>query len=201
MQPWCTPFPVWSQSIVPCPVLTVASWPAYRFFRRLVRLSGIPISLEIFQFVVIHTVKDSSIVTGAYVDVFSGILLLFLLSSWCWQLESGKVSFSRKMSFVMQNTLGISYNSYCNNCPLSLFAVTMKRFFLYFHQENLVSFLEVNLTKLWGSLKIEAPQRVHAAMKFKTKTTTKCLLLSRKAMTNLDTILKSRDITLPKRSI
>ena len=25
MQPWCTPFPIWNQSIVPCPVLTVAS--------------------------------------------------------------------------------------------------------------------------------------------------------------------------------
>ena len=27
-QPWCSPFPIWSQSVVPCPVLTVASWPA-----------------------------------------------------------------------------------------------------------------------------------------------------------------------------
>ena len=26
--PWCTPFPIWNQSVVPCPVLTVASWPA-----------------------------------------------------------------------------------------------------------------------------------------------------------------------------
>ena len=33
-QPWHTPFPIWNQSIVPCPVLTVASWPAYRFLRR-----------------------------------------------------------------------------------------------------------------------------------------------------------------------
>ena len=31
IQPWCTPFPSWNQSVVPCPVLTVASWPAYRF--------------------------------------------------------------------------------------------------------------------------------------------------------------------------
>ena len=34
IQPWCTPFPIWNQSIVPCPVLTVASWPAHRFLRR-----------------------------------------------------------------------------------------------------------------------------------------------------------------------
>ena len=28
IQLWCTPFQIWNQSIVPCPVLTVASWPA-----------------------------------------------------------------------------------------------------------------------------------------------------------------------------
>ena len=29
IQPWRIPFPIWNQSVVPCPVLTVASWPAY----------------------------------------------------------------------------------------------------------------------------------------------------------------------------
>ena len=51
IQPWCTPFPIWNQSVVPCPVLTVASWPAYRFLRRQVRRSGIPTSFRIFQFI------------------------------------------------------------------------------------------------------------------------------------------------------
>ena len=44
IQPWRAPFPIWNQSVVPFPVLTVASWPAYRFLRRQVRWSGIPIS-------------------------------------------------------------------------------------------------------------------------------------------------------------
>ena len=48
VQPYCTPFSIWKQSVVPCPVLTVASWPAYRFLRRHIRWSGIPISLRIF---------------------------------------------------------------------------------------------------------------------------------------------------------
>ena len=48
-QPWRTPFPIWNQSVVPCPVLTVASWPAYRFLKRQVRWSGIPISFRIFH--------------------------------------------------------------------------------------------------------------------------------------------------------
>ena len=49
IQPWLTLFLIWNQSVVPCPVLTVASWPAYRFLRRQVRWSGIPISSRIFQ--------------------------------------------------------------------------------------------------------------------------------------------------------
>ena len=49
IQPWRTPFPIWNQSVVPCPVLTVASWPAYRFLKRQVRWSGIPISFRIFH--------------------------------------------------------------------------------------------------------------------------------------------------------
>ena len=44
LKPWCTPFPILNQFIIPHPILTVASWPAYRFLRKQVRWSGIPIS-------------------------------------------------------------------------------------------------------------------------------------------------------------
>ena len=63
--------------VAPCPVLTVASWPAYRFLRRQVRWSDIPISLRIFQFVVIHTVKGFGIVSKAEVDVFLELSCFF----------------------------------------------------------------------------------------------------------------------------
>ena len=49
MQPWHTPFPICNQSVVPCPVLTVASWPAYKFLERQIRWSGIPISFRNFH--------------------------------------------------------------------------------------------------------------------------------------------------------
>ena len=49
IQPWCTPFLIWNQSVVPCAVLIVASWPACRFLRRKERWSGMPISLRIFH--------------------------------------------------------------------------------------------------------------------------------------------------------
>ena len=48
-QPWYTPFLIWNKSVVPCTFLTVAFWPAYRFLRRQVTCSGIPISLRIFH--------------------------------------------------------------------------------------------------------------------------------------------------------
>ena len=65
----------WLEIIVPCPVLAVASRPAYRFLRRQVRWSDTPISLRIFQFVVVHTVKGLSIVNEAEVGVFLKLLL------------------------------------------------------------------------------------------------------------------------------
>jgi len=55
IQPWPTPFPIWNQSVVPCPVLTVASWPAYKFLKRQVRWSGIPISFRIFHSLIANT--------------------------------------------------------------------------------------------------------------------------------------------------
>ena len=70
IQLWHTPFPVLNQFVAPCPVLTVASWPSCRFPRRQARWSDIPIYLRIFQFVVIHTVKNFSVVSEAEVDVF-----------------------------------------------------------------------------------------------------------------------------------
>jgi len=48
IQPWCTPFPIWNQSVVPCPHLTIASWLTYRFLRRQVRWSVIHILFKKF---------------------------------------------------------------------------------------------------------------------------------------------------------
>ena len=70
IHPWCTPFTICNQSIVPYPILAVVSWHAYRLLRRQVRWSGIPISFRIFQFVLIHTVKGFGIVNEAEVNVF-----------------------------------------------------------------------------------------------------------------------------------
>ena len=77
IQPWCTPFPIWNQSVVLCPVLTVASWPSYRFLRSQVRCSGIPISLRIFHSVVIYTLNGFGIVNKTKVYIFLELSCFF----------------------------------------------------------------------------------------------------------------------------
>ena len=109
IQTWRTPFPVWNQAVVLCPVLAVASWPAYRYLRRQIRWSGIPISWRIFHsFYGLH--RGFGVVSEAEVDVilklsfsmiqqmlavWSLVPLPFLNSAWtsgssqfmsCWSL-------------------------------------------------------------------------------------------------------------------
>jgi len=87
-QSWHTPFPIYNQSVVPCPVLTVPSRPANIFLRRQVRLSGVPTSLEEFSTVccdphsqtVWHSQQSRS-------RCFSETLLLFPWSRGCWQCD------------------------------------------------------------------------------------------------------------------
>ena len=80
---------------VPNPVLIVASWPAYRFLKRQVRWSGIPISFRIFQFVVIHKVKGFSIVNEAEVNVFLEFPWFFYDPMDVDNLISGSFAFSK----------------------------------------------------------------------------------------------------------
>ena len=96
IQSWCTPFPIWSQSVVPCLVLSVASSPAYRFLRRQVSWSGIPIFLRIIHnFLVIHTVKGFGIVNKAEVDVFLELSCFFSEPMDVGNLISGSSAFSK----------------------------------------------------------------------------------------------------------
>ena len=79
IQPWCTLFPIWNQSIVPRLVQTVASWPAYRFLRR--QVSQVVWYSHLFQnfpqFLVSHTVKGFGIVNKAEIDVFLELSCFF----------------------------------------------------------------------------------------------------------------------------
>ena len=108
---------VLNQPIVLCPVLTVATWPANRFLRRQVTWSDIPVSLRIFQFVVIHTVKGFGVVNKAEVDVEIDVFLFlfFFLELLCFyddpadvgNLISGSSAFSKSSLNIWKFTVHI----------------------------------------------------------------------------------------------
>ena len=78
IQPWRTLFPIGNQSVVPCPVLSVTSWPANRFLRRQVRWSGYShLSQNFPQFIVIHPVKGFGVINKAEIDVFLELFCFF----------------------------------------------------------------------------------------------------------------------------
>ena len=107
MQPWCTPFPIQNQSVVPCSVLTVASWIAYMFLKRQIRWSDIPISFRIFQFVVIHRVKGFGLVNKAEIDVFLELSCFFCDPVDVGHLISGSSAFSKTTFNIWKVTVSL----------------------------------------------------------------------------------------------
>ena len=89
IQLWRNQFPIWSQSIVPCIVLTVVSWPAYRFLRRQIRCSVIPISWRMANFLVCCDPHSQRFYHSQWSRSrwLSGILLLLLSPHGCWQFD------------------------------------------------------------------------------------------------------------------
>ena len=93
---------------VPCPVLTVASWPAYRFLKRQVRWSGIPISFRIFHSLLwIHTVIGFGIVNKAETDGFLELSCFFDDPVDVGNLISGSSAFSKTSSNIWKFTVHV----------------------------------------------------------------------------------------------
>ena len=107
IQPWSTPFPIWNQSVVPCPVLTLASWPSYRLLKRQVRWSGIPISFRIFHSIVIHTAKGFGMVNKTEIDAFLELSCFYNDPANVGNLISGSSAFSKTSLNIWKLTVHI----------------------------------------------------------------------------------------------
>ena len=148
VQPWRTPFFVCKQSVVPCPVLTVTSWPAYRFLKRQVRWSGIPISFRIFQSLLWSTQSKphlqgkplNIIVIQVYAPTSNGEEIeveqfyedlqdfleltpkkdvLFILADWNAKVGSQETSgVTGKFGFGVQNEAGQKVMEFCQESAL-----------------------------------------------------------------------------------
>ena len=115
-----TPFSILNQLVFPCPVQTVASWPAFRVLRRQVRWSGIPISLIIFQFVVIHTVKGFSVVNEVEVDIFLEFSCFLYDPVNVGNLISLSSAFSKFSLYIW-----ISWFTYCWSLAWRIFSIIL----------------------------------------------------------------------------
>ena len=106
IQPWHFPCPIWNQSVVPCPVLTVVSciqisqeagqvvWYSHPF-------KNFP------QFVVIHTVKGFGIIKKAEIDVFLELSCFFDDPTDVGNLISGSSAFSKTSLNIWKFTVHV----------------------------------------------------------------------------------------------
>ena len=100
-------FLIWNQSVVPCPVLTVASWPAYRYLRRQERWSSILISLEFSTICCDPHIKGFGVVSKAEVDVFLELSCFFYNPTDVDNLISGSSAFSKSSLNIWKFTVHV----------------------------------------------------------------------------------------------
>ena len=105
IQPWRTPFLIWSQSLVPCLVLTCFLTCIQVSQEKVVWYSHL---LKNFPHcAVIHTVKGFSIVNKAEVDVFLEFPCLFYDSMDVGNLISGSSAFSKSSLYIWKLSVHI----------------------------------------------------------------------------------------------
>ena len=121
IQPWRTPFPIWNQSVVPCPVLTVASWPAYKISQEAGQVVWYSHLFQNFpQFIVIHTVKGFGIVNKAEKNVFLELSCFFHDPADVGNLISRSSAFSKTSLNIWS-----SWFTYCWSLACRILSITL----------------------------------------------------------------------------
>ena len=107
IQPWHTPFLIWNQSVVPCPVLLLLPDLHTGFSRG--RSGGLVfLSREEFSTVCCDPHSQRlELVNKAEIDVFFGTVLLFPWSSGCWQFDLCSSAFSKTNLNISKFTVHI----------------------------------------------------------------------------------------------
>ena len=107
IQPWHTPFPIWNQSIVPCQVLTVASWPA-QISQEAGQVVWYSQLLKNFpQFIMIQTAKGFVIVNKTEVGDFLNLSCFFDDPVDVGKLISGSSVFSKSSLNIWKFTVHV----------------------------------------------------------------------------------------------
>ena len=108
MQPWHTPFQIWNQSVVPCPVLTFAFLTCIQTSQEAdLVVSYFHLLKTFLQSVVIHTVKGFGVVNKAEVDVFLELSCFFCDPADVGNLISASSAFSKSSLNIWKFTVHI----------------------------------------------------------------------------------------------
>ena len=115
IQPWYTLFPIWNQSVIPCPVLTCfltciqISYEAGQMVWYSHLFQNFP------QFVVIHTVKSIGIVNKTEIDVFLELSCFFDDPADVGNLISYSSAFSKTNLYLWKFLIPIMLKSSLEN--------------------------------------------------------------------------------------
>ena len=110
IQPWCTPFPIWNQSVVPCPALNCCFFTYIQISQEAGQVVWYSQLLKNFpQCVVIHTVKGFGIVNKAEKDVFLELSWFFSDPADVGNLISGSCAFSKSSLNIWKFTVHILF--------------------------------------------------------------------------------------------
>ena len=111
-------FPIRNQSIVPFPVLTVASWPAFdlQISQEAGQVVWYSQLLKNFpEFVMVHTVKGFGIVNKTEVDIFLELSCVFYDATDVGNLIFGSSAFSKSSLNIWKFLLHVLLKPYLEN--------------------------------------------------------------------------------------
>ena len=120
IQSWCSLFPIWNQSVVPCPVLTyfLTCLQISQEASKVVWYSHLLKNFQ--QFVVIHTVKGFDIVNKAEVDVFLVFSCFYDDPTDVGNLISGSSAFSKSSLNIWEFLVHILLKPQLENFEITL---------------------------------------------------------------------------------
>ena len=113
---WCTPFPVWNQSVVLCPILNCCLLTYIQVSQEVRNVVWYSHHLKNFpHFVVSHTIKGFSVVNEAEVDVFLEFSCFFSDPADAGNLISGSSAFSKSSLNIWKFSVHILLNPSLEN--------------------------------------------------------------------------------------
>ena len=131
IQPWHTPFPILNHSIIPCPVLTAASWTCIQVSQETGKVVWYYHLFKNFsQCVVIHTVKSFHIANEA--DVFLEFLCFLYDPTDVDNLISGSSTFSKASLYIWKLLVHVRLKLAWRNLSITLLACEMSATVQYF---------------------------------------------------------------------